>query len=161
MATYPRDRVADVVIDGGTPYEARLQDDRPPRRSCPVHHRPAALQKLATWAVLVGCPRQRRTARSMSAMPGREPLMSKPVQHAAIARSHRSGLLCAFCPSALAHPFTANIRRSEPISPVRDIHLTGLDWMGGRALDAAGRPALPPVHRGVPVLVRDGRGLPG
>jgi hypothetical protein len=29
-----------------------------------------------------------------------------------MARSHRSGLLCAFCPSALAHPFTANIRRS-------------------------------------------------
>src|SRR5580704_14017193 len=24
----------------------------------PVHHRPAALQKLATWAVLVGCPGQ-------------------------------------------------------------------------------------------------------
>src|SRR5216683_3222396 len=101
MATYPRDRVADVVIDGGTPYEARLQDDRPPRRSCLVHHRPAALQKLATWAVLVGCPRQRRTARSMSAMPGRGPPMSKPVQHAAIARSHRSGLLCAFCPAHL------------------------------------------------------------
>jgi hypothetical protein len=37
----------------------------------PVHHRPAALQKLATWAVLVGCPGQRRTARSMSAMPTR------------------------------------------------------------------------------------------
>ena len=30
--------------------------------------------------------------------------MSKPVQHAAIPRSHRNGLLCAFCPSALAHP---------------------------------------------------------
>ena len=43
---------------------------------------------------------------------GKGPPMSKPVQHAAIARSHRSGLLCAFCPSALAHPFTANIRRS-------------------------------------------------
>jgi hypothetical protein len=28
-ATYPRDRIADVVIDGGTPHEARLQDGRP------------------------------------------------------------------------------------------------------------------------------------
>jgi len=28
-ATYPRDKAADAVIDAGTPYQARLQDDRP------------------------------------------------------------------------------------------------------------------------------------
>jgi hypothetical protein len=75
----------------------------------PVHHRPAALQKLATWAVLMGCPGNAVQPAHVGNA-GKGPPMSKPVQHAAIARSHRNDLLCAFCPSALAQPFTANIR---------------------------------------------------
>jgi len=47
---------------------------------------------------------------------------------------------------------------------VRDIHLTGLSWGGGRAVDTAGGLALSPVHGGVLVLVRERCrlfGLPG